>query len=381
MHHNPFVKVDIRGGRFVLIDRDGIINEHRPDYVKSVAELVVPDEALSALRMLRKAGFRVVVLTNQSPVARGIFNEEKLKEIHDALFERVEEAGARIDRIYFCPHKPEDNCICRKPKTGLFIRSKQDLGINLEETFYVGDEETDILAARAAGCKAAFVGKATGLAATPDILAENLYEAVVKLLGMERQRMKDVTAAITESIEIKKKVLKDEDLLETIMKAAEEIVRAFRKGGKVLICGNGGSAADAQHIAAELSGKFYMDRDPLFAEALHVNTSYLTAAANDYSYDEVFARLVRAKGRKADVLIGISTSGNSENVIRAIEEGNKKGLITVGLTGEGGGGMRGLCKYLVNVPSNDTPRIQEVHITIGHTLCEIVERRLFSADG
>jgi len=381
VHRNPFVKVNITGGPFILIDRDGVINEQRSGYVKSLAEFVVTDEALRALVMLRRAGFRVVVLTNQSPVARGIIDEEQLKEIHKALFQRVEEAGARIDRIYFCPHKPEDDCVCRKPKPGLFIKSKQDLGINLEETFYVGDEETDILAVRAAGCKAAFVGKATGLAATPDILAENLYEAVVKILGMERQRMKNVTAAITESIEIKKKLLTAEDLLETILKVAEEIVRAFRKGGKVLICGNGGSAADAQHIAAELSGKFYMDRDPLFAEALHVNTSYLTAVANDYSYAEVFARLVRAKGREADVLIGISTSGNSENILRAIDEANRKGLITVGLTGEDGGGMGRLCKYLVKVPSNDTPRIQEVHITIGHILCEIVETRLFGADG
>ena len=187
VHRNPFVKVDSRGTRFVLIDRDGVINEQRPDYVKSLAEFVVTDEALRALVMLRRAGIRVVVLTNQSPVARGIIDEQQLKEIHKALFQRVEEAGGRIDRIYFCPHKPEDNCLCRKPKPGLFIKSKEDLGIDLKQTFYVGDEETDILAARAAGCKAAFVGKATGLAATPDILAENLYDAVVKILGMERQ--------------------------------------------------------------------------------------------------------------------------------------------------------------------------------------------------
>jgi len=138
--------------------------------------------------------------------------------------------------------------------------------------------------------------------------------------------MKNITAAIKESIEIKEKLLKSEDLLETILKIAEEIVQTFRKGGKVLICGNGGSAADAPHIAAEFSGKFYMDRDPLFAEALHVNTSYLTAVANDYSYAEVFARLVKAKGREADVLIGISTTGNSENVLRAMDEANRNGI-------------------------------------------------------
>jgi len=172
----------------VLIDRDGVINKQRSDYVKSVAELLVIDEALRALKILRRAGFTVVVLTNQSPVARGIITEEKLKEIHEALFERVEEAHGRIDRIYFCPHKPEDDCPCRKPKPGPFIKCKEDLGINLEETFYVGNEETDIMAARAAGSKAAFIGKEVSLATRPDIVAENLYEAVVKILGIEKQR-------------------------------------------------------------------------------------------------------------------------------------------------------------------------------------------------
>jgi len=151
----------------------------------------------------------------------------------------------------------------------------------------------------------------------------------------------------------------------------------LKKIKKVLFCGNGGSAADAQHIAAELSGRFYFDREPLFAEALHVNTSYLTAVANDYSYDEVFSRLVKAKGRAGDILIGISTSGNSKNVIKAIEVANEKGMITIGMTGKTGGKMKEICKYLINVPSTDTPRIQEAHIMIGHIICEIVEKVLF----
>jgi len=146
---------------------------------------------------------------------------------------------------------------------------------------------------------------------------------------------------------------------------------------KYFFCGNGGSAADAQHIAAELSGRFYFDREPLFAEALHVNTSYLTAVANDYSYDEVFSRLVKAKGRAGDILIGISTSGNSKNVIKAIEVANEIGMISVGMTGKTGGKMKDICKYLINVPSTDTPRIQEGHIMIGHIICEIVEKVLF----
>lgn len=186
-----------------------------------------------------------------------------------------------------------------------------------------------------------------------------------------------IVVKLKDSIKVKENILKNTVLINTILKVSQEIVNSFKYHGKVLLCGNGGSAADAQHIAAELSGKFYKDRDPLFAEALHVNTSYLTAVANDYGYDEVFSRLVKAKGKKGDVLIGISTSGNSKNIIKAIDIANQLGIITVGLTGETGGKMKDLCKYLINVPSNDTPRIQEAHIVIGHIICEIVEEALY----
>ena len=188
---------------------------------------------------------------------------------------------------------------------------------------------------------------------------------------------KDIKKSLQSSIDIKNKILQDNNLISVISEVSKEIINAFKSDKKVLICGNGGSAADAQHIEAELSGRFYFDREPLFAEALHVNTSYLTAVANDYSYDEVFARLVKAKGRKGDVLIGISTSGNSKNVVKAIEVANDIGMLTVGMTGASGGKMKDLSDYLINVPSTDTPRIQEAHITIGHIICEIVERGLF----
>jgi D-sedoheptulose 7-phosphate isomerase len=186
-----------------------------------------------------------------------------------------------------------------------------------------------------------------------------------------------VRKAIKNSIEIKKTLLKNEETLYVIEKVAKEIINAFKNQKKVLLCGNGGSAADAQHIAAELSGKFYLDREPLFAEALHCNTSFLTAVANDYSFEDVFARAVKAMGKKGDILIGISTSGNSENVIRAIKVANKIGMITVGLTGKTGGKMKDICHYLIRVPSTDTPRIQEAHILIGHIICEIVEKEIF----
>ncbi|MFB1021408.1 MAG: SIS domain-containing protein [Vicingaceae bacterium] len=182
---------------------------------------------------------------------------------------------------------------------------------------------------------------------------------------------------IQQSIQVKQDLLADEALVSKIETCALEFVKCFKADGKVLFCGNGGSAADAQHISAELSGRFYKDRDPLFSEALHVNTSYLTAVANDYSYDEIYSRLVKAKIRKGDILVGISTSGNSANIVKAFETAKKQGGITIGMTGDTGGKMKDLSDILVNVPSSDTPRIQEVHILIGHLICELTEIHMF----
>lgn len=179
------------------------------------------------------------------------------------------------------------------------------------------------------------------------------------------------------SIDVKKKILADAFLLESIHKAANEIMDVYANKGKVLFCGNGGSAADAQHLAAELSGRFYTDREPLYAEALHVNTSYITAVANDYSFEDVYSRAVKAQGRRGDVLVAISTSGNSKNIINAVNEANAIGMMTIGLTGNSGGELARHCKLLINVPSRDTPRIQEAHILIGHIICELVELKIF----
>lgn len=187
----------------------------------------------------------------------------------------------------------------------------------------------------------------------------------------------NLKAAISESIETKKNILENDDLISDIEKCAALCIETFRNGGKVLFCGNGGSAADAQHLAAELSGRFYYDREPLYAEALSVNTSYITAVGNDYSYDVVFSRMVKAAGKKGDVLFGISTSGNSENVVKAIDQANQHGMKTIGFTGESGGKLQELSDVCIKVPSSNTPRIQESHILIGHIICEIVEETLF----
>jgi D-sedoheptulose 7-phosphate isomerase len=182
---------------------------------------------------------------------------------------------------------------------------------------------------------------------------------------------------IQASIDVKQQVLKNEKLIDTIEKVVSVIVDSFKNGRRVYFCGNGGSAADAQHLAAEFSGRFYTDRKALPAEALHCNTSYLTAVANDYSYDVVYSRIIDGIGQQGDVLVGLSTSGNSKNIIRAFEKAREKKITTIGFTGESGGGMRSCSDYLINVPSTDTPRIQESHIMAGHIICQLVEEKYF----
>ena len=184
---------------------------------------------------------------------------------------------------------------------------------------------------------------------------------------------------IHDSITVKQLLLQDEAVIAKLDMISDLLVTAFQKGKKVLFCGNGGSAADAQHLAAEFSGRFYLDREALPAEALHVNTSYLTAIANDYSFEVAYARLIKGIGHAGDVLVGLSTSGNSPNIVEAFKAAQEKGMITIGFTGQTGGKLKAFSDYLFNVPSITTPRIQESHIMLGHIICQLVEERYFAA--
>ena len=186
-----------------------------------------------------------------------------------------------------------------------------------------------------------------------------------------------INSCIKSSVENYTRVLNDKNLQANIEKIVEFSVKAFKDDKKILFCGNGGSASDAQHISAELSGRFYTNRPPLYAEALHVNSSYITAVVNDFGYDETYARMLEACGRKGDILVGISTSGNSLNVVKALKKANELGLITVGFTGSKGGEMNSICDIMIKVPSDDTPRIQEVHILVGHIICQLIEEEMF----
>ena len=186
-----------------------------------------------------------------------------------------------------------------------------------------------------------------------------------------------ISSIINESIKVKQTLMGDAHLIAQIDTVVKVITAAFQNGNSVYFAGNGGSAADAQHLAAEFSGRFYKDRKALPSEALHCNTSYLTAVANDYSYEVIYARLIEGITKPGDVLVGISTSGNSGNIVKAFEMAKTKQVVTIGFTGDKGGKMKEISDYLINVPSNDTPRIQESHILVGHIICELVESNIF----
>jgi D-sedoheptulose 7-phosphate isomerase len=187
-----------------------------------------------------------------------------------------------------------------------------------------------------------------------------------------------IQAIISESLAVKSQVQQDQQLIGVVGDIVTLVVDRFREGKHLYFCGNGGSAADAQHLAAEFSGRFYINRDALPSEALHCNTSYLTAVANDFGYDLIYSRLIKGIGKPRDILVGMSTSGNSTNIVKAFETAREKGITTIGMTGEGGGRMKELSDHLIEIPSRNTPRIQEAHMLLGHIICQLVEAQFFS---
>ncbi len=186
-----------------------------------------------------------------------------------------------------------------------------------------------------------------------------------------------ISDILNDSFNNLQKVISDKGLILEIETITTKIIKAFKDGNKLLLCGNGGSASDAQHIAAELSGRFNKERKPLYAEALHVNSSYMTAVSNDYGFESTYSRMLEAIGEKGDVLIALSTSGNSENVVNAVKMANSLGMLSVGMSGATGGEIKELCQHNIIIPSSNTARIQEAHIIVGHIFCQIIEEKLF----
>lgn len=188
---------------------------------------------------------------------------------------------------------------------------------------------------------------------------------------------KQISDILNDSFNNLQKIINDKGLTAEIEIVTTKIIQAFKDGNKLLLCGNGGSASDAQHIAAELSGRFIKERKPLYAEALHVNSSYMTAVSNDYGFESTYSRMLEAIGKKGDVLIALSTSGNSENVINAVKMANSLGMLSVGMSGAMGGKIKDLCQHNIIIPSSSTARVQEAHILVGHIFCQIIEEQLF----
>ena len=186
-----------------------------------------------------------------------------------------------------------------------------------------------------------------------------------------------ISDILNDSFDNLQKVISDKELILEIETITTKIIKAFKDGNKLLLCGNGGSASDAQHIAAELSGRFIKERKPLYAEALHVNSSYMTAVSNDYGFESTYSRMLEAIGKKGDVLIALSTSGNSENVVNAVKMANSLGMLSVGMSGATGGKIKDLCQHNIIIPSSNTARIQEAHILVGHIFCQIIEEKIF----
>ena len=186
-----------------------------------------------------------------------------------------------------------------------------------------------------------------------------------------------ISDILNDSFNNLQKVISDKGLILEIETITTKIIKAFKDGNKLLLCGNGGSASDAQHIAAELSGRFIKERKPLYAEALHVNSSYMTAVSNDYGFEYTYSRMLEAIGKKGDVLIALSTSGNSENVVNAVKMANSLEMLSVGMSGASGGKIKELCQHNIIIPSSNTARIQEAHIIVGHIFCQIIEEKLF----
>ena len=355
--------------RFVVLDRDGTLI-HQKDYLSSPDQVELTPRAAEALVYLQKMGLGVVMVTNQSGIGRGFFDIARVEEIHARMLDLLAQESANVDAIYVCPHIPDENCACRKPQPGLLLRAAAEFGFVPAETFMIGDKECDIEAGRRCGATTFLVRTGYGRQhlmngwAKPDFVVNDLMEAakcIHEILGsssMQPETKGLVSDAeerlrrhLVGSITTKQGVL--DECTDAILAAAGAIAGSMAEGGKMLLCGNGGSAADCQHIAGEMVSVLNQSfpRPGLAAIAMTTDSSILTASANDFGYEGIFERQVQALGKPGDVVVGISTSGNSENVFRALCYASRKGMRTVCLTGASGGRIGKASEISICVPS------------------------------
>jgi histidinol-phosphate phosphatase family protein len=381
--------------RFVVLDRDGTLI-HERNYLSSPQQVELIPRAAEALVQMREMGLGIVMITNQSGIGRGFFDMPQVDEVHTCMRDLLAREGASVDAVYVCPHTPDDNCACRKPQPGLLLRASAEFGFVPAESFMIGDKACDIEAGRSCGATTFLVRSGYGRQhldngwAKPDFVINDLTEAVecirailksssmqLETKGLIPQADERLRRHLVGSFTTKRRVL--EDCEESILAAAGAISGSMVAGGKLLLCGNGGSAADCQHIAGEMVSVLNQSflRPGLAAIAMTTDSSILTASANDFGYEGVFERQVQALGKPGDVVLGISTSGNSENVFRALSYASRHGMRSICLTGASGGRIAKTSEISICVPSVNVQHIQESHITIGHILCDLVERTLF----
>jgi D-sedoheptulose 7-phosphate isomerase len=370
--------------RHVILDRDGVLNREAADggWIHKPEDWLWEEGAVAGLRLLSDAGVQISVATNQSGVGHGVFPATDVDAVHRRMLDEAGKHGCRIDRVLVCPHAPSANCRCRKPAPGLLEQAIEESGIAAVETVSVGDAPRDLQAAVAAGVRPILVRTGKGPTTERDLGAydvevfDDLLGAVLAIVPETESR--EACVSIQDSFNENAEVMAAaaERLAAPLHAFVELTASCLRSGHKVLVCGNGGSAADAQHLAAELVCRFAFDRKALPALALTTDTSALTAIANDLGFDRVFARQVEALAQSGDLLIAISTSGRSSNVIEAARQARAAGCPVVAMTGADGGPLAELADLVLAAPSKTVARIQEVHSVIVHILAGSVEAAL-----
>jgi D-sedoheptulose 7-phosphate isomerase len=366
----------------VIVDRDGVLNREIAErYVTRADDWVWEDGALDGLRALAGAGVRLSVATNQSGVGRGLVRPEALAQVHERMLNEAAAAGAKIDAVFVCAHAPDSGCGCRKPAPGLIHSAISAAAVSAAHTLLVGDDLRDVEAAWSAGVAPALVRTGKGRRAESR-LPVGIVPVYNDLRAVAEAALADAVAAESATIHTVQRVFVAHGLV--VERAAiqlsavlEQVVAAMwqclARGNKILACGNGGSAADAQHLVAELVGRFRATRRALAAVALGADPATLTAIANDYGYEQVFARQVEALAGPDDLLLAISTSGNSANVVAAARRARAIGCTVVACTGADGGQLGPIADLWVAAPSAVVARIQEIHGLCVHVIAEGID--------
>jgi D-sedoheptulose 7-phosphate isomerase len=375
--------------RHVILDRDGVLNREAPagKYIANSKDFHWIARSLDALATLRNLGLRISVATNQSGIGRGLMSDQDLQAVHRKMSADAEAASGAIDAIFYCPHLPTDNCTCRKPAGGLIVLAMRQAEIPAAQTLVIGDDLRDLEAALSEGVRAAMVrtGKGSRHEAQASSLGVPIFDDLAALAHSLSESVKAASgvsalpaAVFAEHIAVANEAATT--MRTSLLQCMALITEGLLLGHKVIACGNGGSAADAQHFIAEVVGRYKAARAALPGIALPTDPATLTAIANDFGFEHVFARQINALAQRGDILIALSTSGNSPNVINAADAARDRGCTVIAFTGRSGGELAQHADLLLAVPSDSVARIQEMHGLCLHALAEAIDLANLSAE-